>query len=234
MAVATPESLFSTRLAADPGGPLVTFYDDATGERIELSAKNTANWVAKTYSLLTDSLGLGPGDTAFVGLPLHWLAVPILFGCWFAGVEVITRPGASVAFADAATLAALDHAPADEVYAVSLLSMARPDTPPPGAEDFARAVRPMPDAWSGVKVQGGPYELAFDGVNRVDLVLAASVATGNLQLAAGARLLWTTEPDWIAAVLAPISVGGSSVLVRHADPDRLEATCAAERVTVRH
>ncbi|HEX2903875.1 MAG TPA: TIGR03089 family protein [Jatrophihabitans sp.] len=234
MPVPTPESLFATRLAADPGGPLVTFYDDATGERIELSAKNTGNWIAKTYSLLTDALGLGPGDTAFVRLPLHWLAVPILFGCWFAGVEVVSRPGADVAFADADSLAGIDRPAADEVFAVSLLSMARPGTPPPGADDYALAVRPMPDAWSGVQPRGGPYDLALEGVNRADLVLAAAAAVGSLGLAPGGRVLWSTEPDWVASVLAPVSVGGSTVLVRHADPATLAATCETERVTVRH
>jgi len=225
--------MFDRRLAADPGGPLITFYDDATGERIELSAKNTGNWVAKTYSLLTLDLGLGPGDTAYVAMPLHWLAAPILWGCWFAGLEVVSNPSASVAFADAATLNSLDNAPADDVYAVSLLSMARPATPPPGAEDYATAVRPMPDAWSGVRPLADPYDVAFNGLNRVDLVLVASAAVGSLGLEPGGRLLWSGEPDWVSTVLAPISVGGSTVLVRNADPATLEAKAAAERATVR-
>ena len=236
MAAATPESLFSARLAADPGGPLVTFYDDATGERIELSAKNTGNWLAKTYSLLTDSLGLGPGDTAFVGLPLHWLAAPILLGCWYAGLRVVTTPtpDAAVAFADADTLAALTAAPAEEVFAVSMLSMGRPDEPPPGAEDYALAVRPMPDAWAGVRPRAGASEAALDGMTRAELVEAATAAADRLGLDAGGRLLWSDEPDWTAALLAPIAAGGSTVLVRHADPAGLAARCAAEQVTVRH
>jgi len=97
----TPEALFDARLARDPGGPLITFYDDATGERAELSAKSLANWIAKTYALLTDSLGLAPGDTAQVSLPVHWLAVPVLFGCWYAGLTVQPGRPSSVAFADA-------------------------------------------------------------------------------------------------------------------------------------
>ena len=35
-------------LAANPAGPRITFYDDATGERIELSSVTLANWAAKT------------------------------------------------------------------------------------------------------------------------------------------------------------------------------------------
>ena len=44
----TPADLLRSALAADPGRPLVTFYDDATGERVELSVATFANWVAKT------------------------------------------------------------------------------------------------------------------------------------------------------------------------------------------
>ncbi|MGF7238961.1 MAG: hypothetical protein ACQSGP_29015, partial [Frankia sp.] len=46
------------RLATDPARPMLTFYDDQTGERTELSATTLDNWVAKTANLLTDSLGV--------------------------------------------------------------------------------------------------------------------------------------------------------------------------------
>lgn len=232
MAVPTPETLFDRRRSDDPSGPLITFYDDGTGERIELSAKNTANWVAKTYSLVSDSLGLGPGDTAFLRLPLHWLAAPILFGCWYAGLEVVSDPGASVAFADADSLRELDGRPADDVFAVSLLSMARPDTPPPGAEDYALSARAMPDAWAGVRARGGPSEPALAGLTRAELVTAATTTAGSLGLEPGGRLLWSGEPDWVTALLAPLVVGGSTVLVRNADPAGLAAKAISERVTV--
>ncbi|PBC79521.1 uncharacterized protein (TIGR03089 family) [Streptomyces sp. TLI_235] len=45
---------------ADPSRPLITFYDDSTGERVELSAKTFDNWVAKTANLLQDELNAGP------------------------------------------------------------------------------------------------------------------------------------------------------------------------------
>lgn len=48
--------------SVDPAAPLVTFYDDATGERVELSARTFDNWVAKTANLLQDELNAGPGD----------------------------------------------------------------------------------------------------------------------------------------------------------------------------
>ena len=51
--------LLDAALRSDPARPLVTFYDDATGERIELSVTTYANWVAKTASLLQDELYRG-------------------------------------------------------------------------------------------------------------------------------------------------------------------------------
>lgn len=234
MAPASPETLFDARLHADPGRPLVTFYDQASGERAELSAKSAGNWVAKTYSLLVDSLGLAPGELAVVRLPLHWLAAPILLGCWYAGLHVVTEPvaDAAVAFADAESLSALGRLPAAEVYAVSLLSMARPATPPPGTEDYALSVRPMPDAWAGVRPLAGPDQAALDGLGRAELVTAAAETATDLGLDPGGRLLWSGEPDWRSALVAPLARGGSTVLVRHAERDRLAAIAAAERCTV--
>jgi uncharacterized protein (TIGR03089 family) len=231
----SPEALFGARLATDPAGPLVTFYDDATGERAELSARSLGNWIAKTYSLLTDSLGLGPGDAAAVRLPVHWLAIPVLFGCWYAGLEVVTDRPAAVAFADAEALPSLP--PADEVYALSLLPMAQPGTPPAGAEDYTTAVRPMPDAWAGVRALAGPADPALDGTSRAELAGAAQRQAAELGLASGGRLLWSRpwqQPaDWLAALLAPLAVGGSVVLVGNPDPAALDRRAEAERVTAR-
>ena len=46
--------VFADAIATDPTRPLLTFYDDATGERTELSGATLANWVAKTANLLVD------------------------------------------------------------------------------------------------------------------------------------------------------------------------------------
>jgi len=232
----TPEALFDARLARDPGGPLITFYDDATGERAELSAKSLANLIAKTYALLTDSLGLAPGDTAQVSLPVHWLAVPVLFGCWYAGLTVQPGRPSSVAFADAGSLAAL--AAADETFVTSLRPMAQPDTPPAGAEDYTTAVRPMPDAWAGVRPLAGPADPALAELSRAELAGAAERRAAELGLTTGGRLLWTRpwqQPaDWISALLAPLTVGGYTVLVGNPDAGLLDRRATAERVTVRH
>jgi uncharacterized protein (TIGR03089 family) len=237
--VPSPESLFDARLRADPGGPLVTFYDDATGERAELSAKSLANWVAKTHFLLQDSLGLGPGDRALVALPVHWLAAPILLGCWFAGLEVLTvdspeAASVAVVFADAGSLLVLPALPAaEDVFAVSMLSMARPDVPPAGAEDYALSVRPMPDSWAAVRAQAGPDDAALDGLGRAELAELAGARATELGLPANGRLLWSGERplDWVSALLAPLAVAGSVVLVRNGNPAKLTGRAEAERAT---
>ena len=75
-------------LAAQPSRPFVTYYDEATGERAELSARSLANWVAKTHHLLGDELGLGVGDLALIVLPAHWISVPAVLGCLTAGLAL--------------------------------------------------------------------------------------------------------------------------------------------------
>jgi uncharacterized protein (TIGR03089 family) len=76
-----------TRRAGDR--PLITWYDDATGQRIELSWKTFENWVAKTANLLVDELGLEPGDRVATMLDGHWQAPVVLAACWRAGVSVV-------------------------------------------------------------------------------------------------------------------------------------------------
>ncbi len=81
-----PAGLLRRRLADDPSGPLVTFYDDARGERVELSARTFENWVAKTANLLVDGLAAEPGTRAVLVLPPHWQTAVWLTACWTAGV----------------------------------------------------------------------------------------------------------------------------------------------------
>jgi uncharacterized protein (TIGR03089 family) len=236
----TPESLFAERVRSDPASPLVTFYDDATGERAELSAKSMGNWVAKTHFLLLDELGLGSGDRAWVRLPVHWLAVPILFGCWYAGLEVVTSDSsvhdAEVLFADADSLVASGYSGTADRLSVSLLSMARSAEPPEGAADYATSVRPQPDAWPTVRPQAGSDDAALDGLSRAEVTSAAVARANELGLKDGGRLFWAsldfTGSDWIAALLAPLAVNGSVVLVRNPDRSAIARRASSERADV--
>ena len=78
--------LLERRLRADPGQPFVTYYDDRTGERTELSVKTWANWVSKTANLFADELMLDPGDDLRIDLPAHWLGTVFLGGLWSCGL----------------------------------------------------------------------------------------------------------------------------------------------------
>ncbi|WP_457109964.1 TIGR03089 family protein [Marmoricola sp. URHA0025 HA25] len=88
MTPTTFPDLLARRLTADPGQPLVTFYDDASGERTELSVKTFANWVSKTANLYADELMLDPGDAIRIDLPVHWLGPVFLGAAWSCGLEL--------------------------------------------------------------------------------------------------------------------------------------------------
>lgn len=227
----TPEGLFDALLAAEPARPFVTYYDEASGERSELSAKSLANWVAKTHHLLVDELGLGVGDTAFVALPAHWISVPALLGCLTAGLSLTARSDAAdVAFVSPETLGSA--AGVLDVYAVAPASAAVGfgAAVPAGANDYVTAVRPQEDKWPSVHLAAGPDDPYLDagaGVTRGAAAEAARRRAAELGLAAGGRLLttrdWTGPDDWTDALLAPLAVGGSVVIVRNCSDDAVLA-----------
>jgi uncharacterized protein (TIGR03089 family) len=229
----TPERQFDRLLATDASRPFVTYYDEATGERSELSAKSLANWVAKTHHLLADELGLGVGDTALLALPAHWISVPILLGCLTAGLALTPEGDADVAFVAPESLEAA--AGIGDVYAIAPASAAvgfRGDPPAP-ALDYVAAVRPQADAWPSVQMPAGPDDPCLPGLSRGEV--AERAAAG---LPPAARVLttraWTAPADWVDTVLAPVAVGGSVVLVANcADDAVLERRMSQERATAR-
>jgi hypothetical protein len=79
-----PAEALAAELRRDGARPLLTWYDDATGERIELSVATAANWAAKTANLLVEE------DVAAVRLDpaAHWLSVVVALGAWTAGIPV--------------------------------------------------------------------------------------------------------------------------------------------------
>ena len=74
---------------ADPSRPLLTYYDIATGERVELSATTTANWVAKTSNFLVDDLDADPSTRIRIGLATHWLRFVWILAAWNVGAAVV-------------------------------------------------------------------------------------------------------------------------------------------------
>jgi uncharacterized protein (TIGR03089 family) len=224
--ISTIVHAFTAAVATDATRPLITFYDDATGERVELSGASLANWVAKTANLLVDGLGLGPGQIAAVRLPPHWQTAAILLGCWSAGltVELAGSGTADVAF----VTAEVDPRPAaDETYALSLAPLGLPfrPGPPPGTVDFTLEVRGYGDQFAGNAAV--PGQRALDGSTHAELLdTAAALAPPT-----GARLLIDGEahPDPRSWLVAPVATGASVVLCRHLDQTLLGTRLDTER-----
>jgi uncharacterized protein (TIGR03089 family) len=233
----TPEALFAARLGADPGRPLVTFYDEGTGERAELSAASAANWVAKTYFLLTDEVGVAAGDLAVVRLPMHYLHLVVLFGAWFAGMTLTTDAGPGVRAAFAHGESDLDDlGESEEVFALALQPWGQgyPADPPVGSTDFVAAVRPQPDTFAQVRPLADADVAAASGLTRAQLGELAAARAAELGLGPGGRLLLRddrTAPGDLPTWLAPLTVGGSLVLVADAADAAVERLSAVERVT---
>lgn len=233
MPALTPERQFADLLTADPARPFVTYYDEATGERSELSVRSCANWVAKTHHLLRTELGLGIGDTALLAVPAHWVSVPILLGCLTAGLSLTDAGDADVAFVAPTTVAAAAGAP--DVYAVAPQSAAVGfnGAEPDGTVDYVLAVRPQADAWGTVQLAASADDRCLPGLLRREVVVRATAAG----LPDGARVLttrdWAGPQDWLDTVLAPLAAGGSLVIVRNGDEATVERRMTQERATVR-
>ncbi|WP_347057886.1 TIGR03089 family protein [Blastococcus sp. HT6-30] len=247
MAATLPADLLSAVLRRDGAAPLVTQYDDTTGERVELSAATLANWVAKTANLLQEEFDVGPGSRVTLALPVHWQTAAVLLAVWSCGATVVDTAAEDEGRLDDAdvVLAAQDRLPAleelgpAELLGLSLhpLGMGMSGYVGP-ARDFALEVRShgdvfhpwqVPDPTTPGLVVGG-LELLLGG-----LVNAARELATRLGLAEGDRVLvdeqTAAEAGPVAWLLAPLSAGASIVLVRSPDPALLPARAATERVT---
>ena len=220
-------------LRADPVGPRITYYDDATGERIELSAVTLANWAAKTGNLLRDELGAGPASRVAVLLPAHWQTAAVLFGVWWIGAEVVLCGAeADVALCTGPRLDEADATGAGEVAVLSLDPFGRPAADlPVGVTDYATAVRVHGDQIVAERIPGP----ALAG-RSVDEVLAACQKSSTARgLTASDRVLstasWDGPDDVIEGLLAVLAVGGSLVQVANPDPAALPRRIETEKVT---
>ncbi|GAA0898971.1 TIGR03089 family protein [Virgisporangium aurantiacum] len=215
--------------AADPARPLLTFYDDGTGEWVELSGNTFANWVSKTANLLVDGCGLGPGDTALVAVTPHWQTAAILVGCWAAGVAVETDPdaGADVAFASSA----VDTSAGDRFF-LGLAAMGMPyrGDLPTGWVDYIAEVRPHGDHFRPV-TPVRPDDLALGGETHAAVLARATARAGELGIPANGRVLVDVSryPDPVDHLLAPWASAASIVLCKDVDATTLQRRAETER-----
>lgn len=237
----TFSAVLADLLRREPGRPLLTFYDHASGERTELSVTTYANWVAKCSSLLVEEHGLERGQRLRLDLPTHWLGPVLLGAAWNAGI-VVDLGEDSPEEPDAVVCgpAGLERwaplASTRPVLASALLPLG------------VRFAEPLPAGVHdvGVEVWGQPDSfVAWDPAQPDDLALARpattheqtwrTAAAGSL-LADGGRLLSVANPaspPGIATFTEPLARGGSLVLVAHPDDARLDSVMTEERCTAR-
>jgi uncharacterized protein (TIGR03089 family) len=149
--VTTFPQVLARLLATEPGRPLVTFYDDATGERTELSVTTYANWVAKVSSLLADELDVEHGSRLLVDLPTHWLGTVVLGAAWGCGLEVVWDGEADAVVTGPAGLdrwAAVAARIPVVGSALRPLAGRFPDGVPEGVHDLGVEVWSQPDAYA--------------------------------------------------------------------------------------
>ncbi|MBD2832255.1 MULTISPECIES: TIGR03089 family protein [Streptomyces] len=234
----TPADLLRSALAADPARPLVTFYDDATGERVELSVATFANWVAKTANLLQGDLAAEPGDRLALLLPAHWQSAVWLLACSSVGVvaEVQGDPaGADLVVSGPDTL---DRARAcrGERIALALRPLGgRFPQAPEGFADYAVEVPGQGDRfapYAPVDPAAPALTVGTVSMTAEQLVARSREDAAELGLGPGSRLLtgrtYDTWEGLSAGLFAPLAAGGSVVLCRHLD--RLDADGLAKRV----
>jgi uncharacterized protein (TIGR03089 family) len=246
----TPAALLRRLVAADPGRPRVTVYDDTDsptrGERIELSARVLANWVAKAANLLLDDLDVGPGSVVVLDLPPHWRTLYWAFAAWSVGacVEVpdrrTTADGGQGASADAATSASTPDvvvtddvdvaSAAPEAVLVTLAALARSAgrSVPAGVVDEARELATHGDVFNGDDPDLADPALRAPGrvtVHR-DLVPAAAGQPQRVHTAT------TDTAAFLQLALRVWAADGSLVVTRGApQASVLEARQASEGVT---
>lgn len=217
-------------------GPRITYYDDATGERIELSTVTLANWAAKTANLLRDELGAAPGSRVAVLLPAHWQTAAVALGVWWIGAEVTLDPGpADIAFCTTDRLAEADAVVADRMGEVAVLSLDAFGRPaeglPIGVTDYATAVRVHGDQIVPER-NPGP---ALDGLSVGETLTAARLSAQRQSLDATDRVMsdrpWSTRDELIDNLLAVLAAGASLVQLTNPDPAAIERRRSSEKIT---
>lgn len=241
MSTSTFPDILATQLRADAARPLVTFYDDATGERIELSVVTYSNWVSKTAGLVQDDLDVERGGLVLLDLPTHWLGAVWLGAAWTGGLCVTTDrtlrteadlvvcgPGGVQEYADLA---------ADRpVVGISLRPLGGrfADALPGGVTDYAAVVLAQPDTFvSHDPPTSGDLAWRDGGGLLTQEQLFASVG-GDPVVERSGRLLTDVNPcarEGVRTLLSPLLQDASTVWVANPEEAAWQARYDEERAT---
>jgi uncharacterized protein (TIGR03089 family) len=228
--------------------PLLTYYDDATGERTELSATELGSWSARAGGLLRDGCGLTAGGNAAVLLPPHWQTAVVLLGAWSAGIAVSFRQWATAGLAappqerlDAVFVSAKrlnswleEVPPARHRFVLGLAPGLRPLAEvPEGYRDFAAEVVRHPDVAPAYAALRPGDAASPDGTTYEQWSDIAHSIAASLQLRAGDRVLVDAShhEQPVQWLLAPLAAGASIVLCANLEREALDRRIADEGVT---
>jgi uncharacterized protein (TIGR03089 family) len=238
----TVAALVTALTAADPTRPVLTFYDDASGERTELSGVTLENWIAKTANLLVDGCGVGPDDEVAIWLPPHWQTAVILLASWTVGATVAygqpTAEAAAVEFASVEAVTGGAPATAADRFALGLAPMGLPlQDLPDGWQDYIAEVRGHGDRYAGPPVtadNAALLDVSGAPIGQAALVELGREHASQLGIESGGRILIDADAypyplDWL---LAPLAVGATLVLSTHTDPAKTASRATAEHATL--
>lgn len=198
-----PGEILPILVRRDASAPVITYYDDATGERIELSAKVLSMWAAKAAHWLLDEMLIEPGQRVSLRLPArHWRSIYWAFGVWSLGATVVTT---------------------DDDFAEAVVSMdGSGDLSEPEASLGVSEITGFPDTF-GTPITAAVTDLALNAITYGELVSEDPGAARTL-------LTHTDSAQTLAAVAAVLSGGGSVVLVRGEDRSQRDRRCAQEGI----
>lgn len=233
--MATFSTVLTQLLRGDTARPLITYYSDTTGERMELSVVTFGNWIAKTASLLAEEYDGERGQRLHIDLPTHWLG-PVLAGAaWHLGMTVTWSDDsfdpATSDFVVCGPETAPEYAHHGDECTVIMSALApwgvrSPDPVPEGVYDLGVEVWSQPDAfepWDPAQ----PTDIAVNDTTQASWwgTLPADtgrVATHQSFTAPGAEPLW-----------GALSNGGSVVLFSSdIVPQRALALATSERAAL--
>lgn len=228
-----PDHVLDALLRADATRPRITCYDDRTGERIELSAKVLANWVAKAANLLTEEFDAEPGTRVALALPPHWRTLYWALAVWRTGATVVLSPPGAVTGADVVVTTA------DSLAAESGTAESGAAPGHAGAAESGAASWP-----AGPAVPAGPAKAGASGAPIVAVTLAALARSAGTSLPSGAideaRELATYADVFDAVTEADdadvaLDAGGEpaaydQVVVAAATPERVHTDTADTRL----
>lgn len=244
-------ALFAGGSTAEADQPLLTYCDDATGERTVLSAAALGGWASRTAGLLREGCGLGIGDRAAVLLPPHWQTAAVLLGAWSAGLAVSFRLAATAGLKESGPGA---DEPLDAVFVSSsrldgwledvpearhrfVLGLAPAgaalDEVPAGYRDYIAEVGQYTDSLLGYAPIRRTNAASVDGTSFREWGSLAVALAETLDLHAGDRVLVDAgeHEHPVKWLLAPLAVGASVVLCANLDAATVADRAAAEGVT---